>query len=302
MNYTNELNLPEPLVDAVKSNHAYKEHRYSVTEVLGGTCEAILKRRHDREITEDVSQRIWALFGTAVHEVLRKAKGTETQLQENWMSVPVDGTGYELSGIFDLYDDATGTVTDYKTASTWKVKFGDFSDWRRQTLAYCWMLRKLGFDARRGEIVAFLKDHSKRDAKLKSNDGYPPHPVFQILWDFTEQDFEDMESHVTWWFSEVMHEETVPDSHLEPCSPEQRWHKPDKWAVKKKGRKTAIRVYDNKGDAYQRAAGENRQAGKDDLFYVEHREGEDTRCQSYCSVAQFCPYGRNLSQSEPEAE
>jgi len=58
MNYTNELNLPEPLVDAVKSNHAYKEHRYSVTEVLGGTCEAILKRRHDGEITEDVSQRI----------------------------------------------------------------------------------------------------------------------------------------------------------------------------------------------------------------------------------------------------
>lgn len=293
MNYTNELNLPEPLVDAVKSNHAYKEHRYSVTEVLGGTCEAILKRRHDEEITEDVSQRIWALFGTAVHEVLRKAKGTDTQLQENWMSVPIDGTDYELSGIFDLYDDSTGTVTDYKTASTWKVKFGDFSDWRKQTLAYCWMLRRLGFNARRGEIVALLKDHSKRDARTKASEGYPPHPVYQISWDFTDEDFDQIQSDVDAWFAEVAHEETVPDSHLEPCNPEQRWHKEDKWAVKKRGVKRAVRVYSNRQDAYQRAAGENREA-KGEPFYVEERLGEDTKCESYCPVAEFCPHFQRL--------
>ena len=292
MNYTNEMNLPQPIVEAVKSNHKYKQHRYSVTEVLGGTCEAILKRRHDKEITEDVSQRIWALFGTAVHDVLRRAKATETQLQENWLSVPigepVDGVQYELSGIFDLYDDLTGTVTDYKTASVWKVKFGDFGDWRKQTLIYCWMLRKCGFDAKRGEIVALLKDHSKRDAKFKASEGYPPHPVYQIAWDFTEKDFSEIEGYITGWFADVFHEESLDDDQLNPCSHEQTWHKPDKWAVKKKGRKTAIRVYDNKGDAYQRASMENDH--KDGPFYVEFRQGEDTKCQSYCGVAEFCPY------------
>jgi hypothetical protein len=293
MAITNVMGLPQPFVDAATSDHRYKEHRYSVTEVLGGTCEAVLKRRHQGEADEDVADRVWAIFGTAVHDVLRRAQGTESQLQENWLSVPVVGD-YELSGIFDLYDDSTGTVTDYKTASIWKVKFGDFSDWREQTLAYCWMLRESGFDARRGEIVALLKDHSKRDAILKAGEGYPPHPVYQIAWDFTDEDFEAIEDKIMYWFARVANQERVPDEKLLPCDPAQRWHREDKWAVKKKGRKTAVRVYDNKNDAYQRAAGENRQASKDDLFYVEFREGEDTKCAGYCPVAQFCPHGRKI--------
>lgn len=290
MNYTNELNLPQPFVEAVKSNHVYKPNRYSVTEVLGGTCEAILKRRHDSDITDDVSQRVWSLFGTAVHKVLQEAEATDTQLQENWLSVPIKGTKYELSGIFDLYDDETKTVTDWKTCATWKVIFGDFEDWRKQTLMYCWMLRQLDIDARRGEIVAIMRDHNMRKAKTEKD--YPKHPVYRIGWDFTDEDFESIENEVWHWFSEVSHEETVDDDYLEPCSPEQTWHKPDKWAVKKKGRKTAVRVYESEKDARVRAMEENKKADSNDLYYVEFREGEDTKCDSYCPVSDFCPFAR----------
>lgn len=55
---TNKLNLPQPFVEAATSDHKYKPHRYSVTEVLGGTCEAILKRRHHGEAEEDVADRV----------------------------------------------------------------------------------------------------------------------------------------------------------------------------------------------------------------------------------------------------
>lgn len=55
---TNKLNLPQPFVDAATNDHEYTEGRYSVTELLGGTCEAILKRRHAEEATEDVSDRL----------------------------------------------------------------------------------------------------------------------------------------------------------------------------------------------------------------------------------------------------
>lgn len=292
MNYTNELNLPQPFVDAVKSRHVYKPKRYSVTEVLSGTCEAILKRRHDSEITDDVSQRIWALFGTAVHKVLEMAQATDTQLQEQWFSVPVGELGYELSGIFDLYDDSTGTVTDWKTTSCWTVIFGDFEKWRKQTLAYCWMLRKYGFDAHRGKVVALLRDHNMRKAKTEK--GYPPHPVFTIEWEFTEKDFKEIESDILWWFSEVAHEETVEDDYLEPCSPEQRWHKPDKWAVMQVGKKRAIRLLDSEDQAVEYMDQLIEKNGA--RYEMEHREGEDTRCESYCSVAQFCPYGRKFFQ------
>ena len=285
---TNNLNLPQPFVDAATSDHEYKPYRYSVTEVLGGTCEAVLKRRHQGEQEEDVADRVWAIFGTAVHKVLQEAEATDTQLQENWLSVPIKGTKYELSGIFDLYDDSTKTVTDWKTCATWKVIFGDFEDWRKQTLMYCWMLRQLDIDARRGEIVAIMRDHNMRKAKTEKD--YPKHPVYRIGWDFTDEDFESIENEVWHWFSEVSHEETVDDDYLEPCSPEQRWHKSDKWAVKKKGRKTAVRVYESEKDARVRAMEENKKADSNDLYYVEFREGEDTKCDSYCPVSDFCPF------------
>jgi hypothetical protein len=153
------------------------------------------------------------------------------------------------------------------------------------------MLRSQGFNARRGEIVALIRDHNQRKAKTEKD--YPKHPVFKIEWDFRESDFEQMQLDVISWFSQIMDEEELPDSELEPCSPEQRWHKDDKWAVKKKGVKRAVRVYSSKQDAYQRAAGENREA-KGEPFYVEERRGEDTKCESYCSVAEFCPYWRAM--------
>ena len=42
---------------------------------------------------------------------------------------------------------------------------------------------------------------------------------------------------------------------------------------------------------------ENAKAGKE-VFEVEFREGEDTKCSGYCPVADFCPYAKkNLASS-----
>ena len=117
---TNKLNLPQPFVSAAQSDYAYTERRYSATSLLKGTREAILQRRHDAEVEADVSDMVWAIFGSAVHSILEGAQESATQLKENYIVVDMQD-GYQLSGIFDLYDDATGIVTDYKTASVWKV-------------------------------------------------------------------------------------------------------------------------------------------------------------------------------------
>lgn len=288
---TNSLDLPQPFVDAATSDHQYKPRRYSVTDVLGGTCEAILKRRHQGESVEDVSDRVWAIFGTAVHKVLQESEATDTQLQEEWFSVPINGV-HELSGIFDLYDDATGTVTDWKTTSVWQVMFGDYERWRLQTLAYCWMLVVHGFDAHRGEVVAILRDHSMRKARTEKD--YPEHPVVRKSWDFTKDDLLQMERHIHRWFNKVITEETLADWDLEPCSPEQRWHKPDTYAVVKNGNKRATRVLEDPDEAAALCDELSEKTGKP--HHVEFRQGEDTRCQSYCSVAEFCPYWKKISQ------
>lgn len=287
---TNELGLPQPFVDAATSDYTPTEGRYSVTRTLGGTCEAVLLKRHNDELDGDVADFLWAVFGSAVHQILQNAKETDDQIKENWLSVDM-GDGYTLSGIFDLYDDSTGTVTDYKTASAWKVIFGETDDWRLQTLTYCWMLRKTGFDAHRGEIVAMIKDHNKREAMKR--DDYPKHPVVKYEWEFTDEDFAAIEERVALWFKSVRVQEGRADDDLMPCKPKHRWHKDDKWAVMEKGKKRALRVLDSLDAAVEwlEAHGMSTDDGK---HSIEFREGEDTKCQSYCSVAQWCPYGRKL--------
>lgn len=285
MKLTNELNLPQPFVDAATSDYQYTDKRYSVTSVLKGTREAILQRRHSEEIETDVSEMVWAIFGSAVHKILEQSEETADQLKENWLSVEVQN-GYELSGIFDLYDDATGTVTDYKTATVWKFIYKEFDDWRTQCLAYVWLLRKIGFNARRGEIVGMLKDHSK--TKAKTDQTYPQHPVQRIGWNFTDKDLEEFERWLKAKFAEIEAAEKLSDDDLPLCSDVERWHKPDKYAVMKEGRKTAVKLYDSEEEANARVEAE----GKG--YYVEHRKGEDSKCLNYCSACEFCSHYKEL--------
>lgn len=285
MKLTNKLNLPQPFVDAATSDYQYTDKRYSVTSVLKGTREAILQRRHADEIETDVSEIVWAIFGSAVHKILEQSEETADQLKENWLSVEVQN-GYELSGIFDLYDDSTGTVTDYKTATVWKFIYKEFDDWRTQCLAYVWLLRKIGFNARRGEIVGMLKDHSK--TKAKTDHTYPKHPVQRISWNFTDKDLEGFERWLKVKFAEIEAAEKLIDDDLPLCSDVERWHKPDKYAVMKEGRKTTVKLYDSEEEANARVEAE----GKG--YYVEHRKGEDSKCLNYCSACEFCSHYKEL--------
>lgn len=287
MKITNKLGLPQPLVNYVTREYVYKEHQYSVTSLLKGTCQAILERRFHDEIEQDVADMIFLIFGSAVHSILENAKETENQLKEN--KLVIDVGDYKLSGIFDLYDYSTKTVTDYKTATVWKVIKNEWEDYRKQLLCYAWMLRKIGFECNKGEIVAMLKDHSKTKAKVDSN--YPPYPVHKVSFTFTENDFEDIEKFIFDRFKEIAIAEETETDLLQPCSPEERWETPTKYAVMKKGRKTALRVVESEQEAkeYMEWKGVTE---KD--HYIEERKGENKKCEEYCSVSQFCPFYKKL--------
>lgn len=289
MKITNELNLPQPFVQAAERDYKYTPKRYSATTILKGIREAILERRHFDEIEKDVSDEVWAIFGSAVHSILEKSQETSTQIKENKLVIDMPN-GYQLSGIFDLYDDATGTVTDYKTCSSWKFAHKEFDDWKQQLLIYCWMLRQIGFDAKRGEIVAMLKDHSK--GKARTSTGYPKHPVKKLSWEFSDYDIESIELWLNRRFLEIEKAEQLDDDNLPICTKEERWHKDEKWAVMKKGRKKAVRLYDNPNDACKRVEEENSKA-KGAPYSIEHRPGTDQKCLDYCSACEFCSYYQN---------
>ena len=276
---TNKLGLPQSFVEMAKSDFTAEPKTYRVTSLLKGIRETILEKRHFNEIEQDVSDMIWLLFGTAVHGILEKQQEQGHEIKESRVSINFGE--YTLSGQFDLYNAKEKKITDYKTCSVWKVMYGDYSDWRRQLLIYAYMMRQIGFEVNSGEIVAIMKDHSKRDAKYKAD--YPKLPVQVIKFEFTLEDFAEIESWLIDKFDEIRRCEQLPDDELPLCTPEERYNSGDKYAVMKKGRKTALRVLDSMEEA-EKWMEDN---GGDE---IEVRPGEDKKCIDYCSVCEFCNY------------
>jgi len=282
MKLTNNLNLPQPFVDALSRDYEYKDKRYSVTAMLKGYREIILTRRHFSEMEEDASDSIWMIFGTAVHKVLEESKEAKDELKETKIYYEFPN-GYTLSGQQDLYSESLKRITDYKTGSVWKVIYDDWADYRKQCLYYALLFRKIGFECDNAEIVMILKDFSKTDSRVKK--GYPEHPVFIKHFDFTDEEFKEAEGEIIRKFDKIDELKNIEDDKLPLCTNEERWASQDKYAVMKKGAKKALKLCDSKDEADQIVKG-----GKGD--YIEFRQGEDKKCKEYCSCAKWCSYWR----------
>lgn len=74
---------------------------------------------------DDAADRIWAVFGTAVHSLL-ESEG-ENDFTEIEMKYKINGI--MITGRIDNYNLAEGLVCDYKTSSVYKIKSQDFEDW-----------------------------------------------------------------------------------------------------------------------------------------------------------------------------
>lgn len=281
MKITNKYNLPESFVKMATSDYKVKEKRYSATQLLDSVRACQLKRRHNDELEEDVSDLIFALFGQLSHSILERTGSADTDFTEEKLITKIDDDGYELSGIFDLFSPEQKLVTDYKTCSVWKVVSGDYKEWRFQLLIYAWQLRKIGFEVKSGQIIAIMRDWSKSKAKFEEN--YPKHQVEKIVFRFSEKDFQNIEKWIIERFEEHKAAEKLPDDELPMCSMEERFNDGDKYAVMKKGRKRALRVLDSEEKAKEWMK-------LNDGDFIERREGIDKKCLEYCSVCQFCKY------------
>ena len=70
-------------------------------------------------------------------------------------------------------------------------------------------------------------------------------------------------------------------AYQDPTTDDERWVRDTSYAVKREGRKTAIRVFDNEEQAKALAEKEK--------GYVEVRKGEAIRCTgNFCGVAKWC--------------
>ena len=275
MKVTNIYSLPQALVDAISTERHNKDGEYSATTLLKGTCETLLTKRHWDEILVDASESIWQIFGTATHSIFEAQK--DNTFKEEFFSVDVSKS--KVTGRVDSYDLENEIIVDWKTASVWKVIKQDFADWKRQGLIYAWLIKKCGMNVKKCRFIALLKDHSKADARNKAD--YPKQPVYVYEFDVTAEDLADTENFIEAKVKELEFYDLTPDENLCPCTPEERWTTPEKWAHMKEGRKSAIKLYDSEEEA-------NKVELKKDE-YIEHRPGENKKCDNYCNCREWCP-------------
>lgn len=283
MKITNKLNLPDMLQRAAEKEYTYRDKRYSITSLLDPDRVLMLKRRHNDEIEQDVSECIWMLWGSVVHYALetgiecREGEYVEEHLEYTFPS------GYTLSGIIDHVEDY---IDDYKTTSVWTVIYGSNNEhWKKQLQMGAYLhYKEHGKWINKGRIIAILKDFNKRDSLTKDN--YPKLPVQVINFDLGTP--EEVEEWIVKRFKRIEYLEKLSDLDLPLCSMEERFNTGDKYAVKKKVWKKAFRVFDSLDEARELLIElEQKYPGE---YEIEERIGEDKKCKDYCSCCQFCPY------------
>jgi hypothetical protein len=293
MKLTNKMNLPAGFVKAVSTEKHNAPGSLSATTLIRGIKEIILMDRYWEMLEDDVSDRIWAIFGTAVHSLMENEGENDFTEQK----IPYEVGGITVTGRIDNYDMKHGIIDDYKTASVTKVKFGDFSDWHTQGMIYAWLLTRNNFPVNRCRFIALLKDHSKTDAMRDRE--YPQNPVYVYEFPVTPVGLFKTGIYLKNKIEEYKRCLSLQDNEIAPCTPEERWDRPPKFAVMKTGGKKAVRLFDTEEEADLLT----KTKGKD--HYVQFRQGESIKCQSYCLCNNFCHYYQemvNKTQSEPLEE
>ncbi len=268
---TNKYGLPQALVNyAEKGQHTKRADAFSVTTLLKGNREIILEKRHCNDITIDVSECVWALFGTAVHSILETADTSGNA--EQYLSEHIRG-GYYLTGKADLYNEADMALEDWKTCSVSKVLKGDFTDWKMQGLMYVWLFRKRGIYLNKIKFHAFIKDWNSFKAKMDNE--YPQTAIYTYYCDVSSSDMRYIEEWIYNKFDELLALIDTPDAELPMCSASERWYTGDTYAVYKTGGKRALKVC----NTVDEALGYMKNKGGD---FFEIRKGNYLKCENYC--------------------
>jgi hypothetical protein len=284
---TNKFNLPQTFVNVMKRpTYSKGKAALSATELINSPRIVQLRKAHEAELEYDVSEMVWSIFGTAVHGVLEHGKD-ENHIVEERLHAEVDG--WSISGAIDLQlinEDGTYTINDYKTTGAWAV-MNEKADWEHQLNIYAWLVEKVkGVKVSKLEIVAIIRDWSRRDAAMKVN--YPDAPIKVIpiqLWtqEFREQFIRDRVTQHSNAMLTAELGETLPY-----CTPEQMWEKPPVFAIMKEGNVRAKSVHALESEATVSLEDLKKAAKKGENFYLEVRKGDRTRCENFCQVSKYC--------------
>lgn len=286
MRITNVNSLPAPIYNAILANpYSRGTSDISVTDLIEPVRLVALREAHSSDLVTDASDLIWSLMGQAMHSVLEKA-GIASGKGETEKRLYAETNGWTWSGQFD-YIDEEGILWDWKFVSVYEFINGIRESRPRQLNLYAYLASLNHLQITGLRVGYIFRDWSTRNAQNDSS--YPQTQAVAIdipLWTPEEQEQylkDRIECH-----QKAQEAILSPNQEgLEECTADERWAKPDTWAVVKRGNKKATRVFATKeqADLYIKDTKE---------FRIDFREGESTRCKYYCPVLKYCNQGQKL--------
>ena len=295
--YVNPHKVHDAIAKAVMYDPWSAKGDISVSQLTQPPLALVLAQRHDHEIVIDVGDRIFSLLGQAIHVILDRAAGhMDGAFAEEPLTMDV--AGWTVSGRPDLWmehDPVTefrNVLTDWKTPMVGAMIRSDVrAEWVMQLNFYRLLYLAAGIPVDRMEVVAILKDWNKRASRGRED--YPPAAFIRrevpVLDNIEAVLLERVEAH-----------QQARLGKPRWCNDEERWARPDSYAVMRGGQKKAVAVF---GEGTSRGGGVNE---AQDLveslpahrLRLELREGDKyVRCRDWCDAAPFCPL---LEEHAPE--
>lgn len=278
MKITNNHNYHDILVQAVQNDDydAPKEIDgvpvISVTTLIGGPRAWNLRRIHEEDLTRDVSDSIWALFGTMMHGILERADSSYIkEVRINKLIKLNDNQSFYLSGKFDLYDYRKKELQDWKYTSKYNSdKQGYY--WQLNILR--WLINsEIGLDVQSLQLNLIYRDWNNKDkfADNMPKYNYESVPVPILKDSVTERYI--MDKLLRYILNDV-------------CNPEERWNR-GHWKIVDNNGKII------KGHSNYKSEKEANTVNFEVKGNVEYVEGKDAKCERYCDVNRWCDYHQN---------
>lgn len=275
--------VPDSLYHAI-CNDRYNsgESDYTPSSLNQPAYQLRMYREHKDKLTENASACIWRLFGTAVHAIAEQGAEKVDHVESERRFYGTIGTAmghFKIGSQVDVFDRKALGIEDYKVTSVWS--HGKQKDeWVSQLNVGRWCIyQETGILVEKLTIIAIYRDWSARDSAIKSD--YPKAQVAEVfipLWtlEYTEAWIRDKVEER----ERALRNPSIED--VTPCSDEEVWGSPSKFAVMMPGGSRALKVFDDSEEA-------NGFSAVKKGSYVDERPGERKRCASYCAASEICP-------------
>ncbi len=302
MPLSNRLNLPQPIVDAVKrETYDPGTGDFSATGLIAPPKIKVLEARHKEEIWEDVSDRLYSLYGQTVHLILERAgvKLTEYAVEKRYYAKYGQ---WNVSAQIDCLFLADGVLSDYKFTTAYSAQSNmdgtmDLKkEWYCQLNIQADILRKnpqLNLPPiQKLQIVALLRDW--QPSKAAADKLYPQSQIVIIPVPMAHP--ANVETYILHrcGLHQAAKDQPVDDQ-IPECTKEERWEDETKFAAMKIGGKRATKVFDTLQE-YNAWLPQQKDAS---TFQLMERPGFARRClgmagKVYCPARNFCHHYRGL--------